>query len=555
MTFGASAALANLGAMLLVLYAAVLISRKALSSARREAERFRAVLEMAPNGIVTIAADGTIGIANERADDMFGYPVGGLIGLDCDQLFDRRFASDLKRDPKKDLVPHGHASHAQELSGRKKSGEAFTAQVTLSTATDDEPQTLLIIRDITEVRRRDSLLTRLAEALIHSTNAVAIANADGRVIFVNPAYEEMSGQPLVEIVGQPLLTLRPDRPECAQTWSRIESGAQWSGRASPRALEPKATSWEAMVSPMLDEEGSLTGIFEIWQDRRDEVFLEQRLAQAQKLETVGELAAGIAHEINTPVQFVGDNLRFLRDRTTDLLQMGGGLAAVLVSAREGSLTEELLRELEERCRSADLEYMVDEIPRAIEQSLEGVEHVATIVRAMKAYSHPSVEMAPSDLNAAIANAITVSRNEWKYVAEVVANLDPTLPAVTCAPGQFNQVMLNLIVNAAHAIEAHGGETPRTKGLIAVASRWTDEYVEVTVEDDGCGIEPEDQARIFEPFFTTKEVGRGTGQGLSMVRHLIVKNHGGSIDVTSSPGEGSCFTIRMPLDTDEREAVA
>jgi signal transduction histidine kinase len=199
--------------------------------------------------------------------------------------------------------------------------------------------------------------------------------------------------------------------------------------------------------------------------------------------------------------------------------------------------------------------MLDEIPRAIEQSLDGVNQVATIVRAMKAYSHPSVDMTPSDLNAAIANAITVSRNEWKYVAEVVANLDPTLPAVMCAPGQFNQVMLNLIVNAAHAIEGRADEGPRTKGLIVVSSRWTDDYVEITVEDDGCGIEPENQSRIFDPFFTTKEVGRGTGQGLSVVRDLIVKNHGGSIDVSSKPGEGSCFTIRMPLDVKEREAVA
>lgn len=550
---GIEVVLANLLAIALVLNAARLMVRQARNDEAREAERFRAVFDSVPHGILTLTSDGAVESANEQAHRLFRYPLGRLVGARLDTLFGERFLNDLRMPDRVDLLGVGGTPHAQEMTGRREDGTDFIAEVTMRVA-EDPATTLLVVNDVSEVRRRDSLLTRLAEALIHSTNGVAIADADGRAVFVNPAYEQMSGQGFGEVVGQPLLTLRPDRPECAQTWGQIESGAQWSGPTSPKAFDPDATTWDALVSPILDESGELTGIFEIWQDRTDEVDLEERLARAQKLEAVGELAAGIAHEINTPIQFVGDNLRFLRDGTKDLVQLGGDLSEILQRARDGSLTAEAVEGYSARVSAADLDFLVEEIPKAIEQSLEGVDHVATIVRAMKAYSHPSVEKTPSDLNAAIANAITVSRNEWKYVAEVVAKLDTTLPRVTCAPGQFNQVMLNLIVNAAHAIEEKGA-TGGSKGVIVVTSRWTQEYAEVEVEDDGCGIEPDVQGRIFEHFFTTKEVGRGTGQGLSTVHRIIVEEHGGTIEVSSTPGQGSRFTLRLPLEAAEDEAVA
>lgn len=553
-SLGAPVLFANLLALVLILNAARLIARQGRLEAEREAARFQTVFDAVPDGIVTVSADGRVEAANEQAHRLFRYPVGGLVGVALESLFSERLLN-ARRAVREDALGVGSTRHVQEMRGNRKDGSDFLALVTVRVPADPAAATLVVVEDVSEIRRRDSLLNRLAEALIHSTNGVAIADADGRAVFVNPAYEQMSGQGFADVVGQPLLTLRPDRPECAQTWGQIESGVQWSGPTSPRAFDPDATTWDALVSPILDESGELTGIFEIWQDRREEVDLEERLIQAEKLKAVGELAAGMAHEINTPVQFVGDNLRFLRDGTSQLVQLGTDYNGLLRAARLGVVTEDVLQEYETRRADADLDFLLEEIPRAIDQSIEGVEHVATIVRAMKAYSHPATDKAPSDLNAAIANAITVSRNEWKYVAEVVAELDPTLPMVTCSPGQLNQVILNLIVNAAHAIEEQKVRESMSKGLIVVRSRWTTEYAEIEVEDDGCGIPPEVQARVFEHFFTTKAVGRGTGQGLTTVHRIIVDNHGGEIDFTSTPGEGSRFTVRLPLQSGQGEAVA
>ena len=194
----------------------------------------------------------------------------------------------------------------------------------------------------------------------------------------------------------------------------------------------------------------------------------------------------------------------------------------------------------------DLEFLLEEVPSALEQSMEGLDRIATIVRAMKEFSHPgSVERTSTDLNRAIESTITVARNEWKYAAVVHTDFDPELPQVPVVPGDFNQVVLNLVVNAAHAVAARYGEQGEL-GRIEVSTARDGDHVVVRVTDDGTGIEPELQARIFEPFFTTKEVGRGTGQGLALAHTVIADRHGGTLTVDSEPGVGSTFTVRLPL---------
>jgi signal transduction histidine kinase len=276
--------------------------------------------------------------------------------------------------------------------------------------------------------------------------------------------------------------------------------------------------------------------------------MELQLRQAQKLESIGQLAAGIAHEINTPTQYIGDNVRFLQDAFTDLREVNRGFLQLLEAARQGAVSDEVVRELEDQMEDADMEYLAEEIPRAIAHTLEGVERVTKIVRAMKSFSHPgSEEKTPIDLNKAVESTVTVSRNEWKYHADLVTDLDPALPLVPCLPGELNQVILNLIINAAHAIADVVGDGSQGKGTLTVRTRHDGTWAEIRIEDTGGGIPEQVRERIFDPFFTTKPVGKGTGQGLAISRSVIVDQHGGTIYFDTELGRGTSFVVRLPLE--------
>jgi signal transduction histidine kinase len=276
--------------------------------------------------------------------------------------------------------------------------------------------------------------------------------------------------------------------------------------------------------------------------------MELQLRQAQKLESIGQLAAGIAHEINTPTQYIGDNVRFLQDAFTDLREVNRGFLQLLEAARQGAVSDEVVRELEDQMEDADMEYLAEEIPRAIAHTLEGVERVTKIVRAMKSFSHPGgEEKTPIDLNKAVESTVTVSRNEWKYHADLVTDLDPALPLVPCLPGELNQVILNLIINAAHAIADVVGDGSQGKGTLTVRTRHDGTWAEIRIEDTGGGIPEQVRERIFDPFFTTKPVGKGTGQGLAISRSVIVDQHGGTIYFDTELGRGTSFVVRLPLE--------
>ncbi|MBN8524555.1 MAG: PAS domain-containing protein [Planctomycetes bacterium] len=268
--------------------------------------------------------------------------------------------------------------------------------------------------------------------------------------------------------------------------------------------------------------------------------LEDQLRQSQKLESIGQLAAGIAHEINTPIQFIGDNARFAAGSLAQLFALLDTCMAMVAPegrARVVAAAEE-----------ADLDYVRAELPKAMEQTVEGVERVASIVHAMKEFSHPGGgEKVATDINRAIESTVTISRNEWKFVAECELSLASELPLVPLLPGDFNQVILNLIVNSAHAIaDAQRAGRPGP-GRIRIATRPGDGVVEIEVSDDGCGIPESIRDRIYDPFFTTKEVGRGSGQGLAIARSVVVDKHGGTLGCTSQVGSGTVFIIRLPLE--------
>ncbi len=276
---------------------------------------------------------------------------------------------------------------------------------------------------------------------------------------------------------------------------------------------------------------------------RDQMELQWR--HAQKLESIGQLASGIAHEINTPTQYVGDNLNFLADsfeQIRSLLALEQRLASQCEHHAE---LQPLAAEMQGALAAADAPYLMEEIPKALEQAIDGVARITTLVKAMKEFSHPGrKEKAPQNLNHAIENTVTVARNEWKYVADMRLELEAGLPEVPCFLSDFNQVILNLIVNAAHAIRDKAGR--EGKGVITIRSRRRGEWVEIRVQDTGAGVPPEIQERIFEPFFTTKSVGQGTGQGLAIARSVVVNKHGGTLRLESEAGHGATFIIRLPL---------
>jgi two-component system, NtrC family, sensor kinase len=282
--------------------------------------------------------------------------------------------------------------------------------------------------------------------------------------------------------------------------------------------------------PLHDAAGNLTGLVGMGFDITERKAAEERMASSDRLESIGRLAAGVAHEINTPIQYLNDSVSFIREGVGELLAYIDQLHAARPA--QAAVDE-------------DVEYLREELPPALTRVADGLARIAEIVRSMKHFSHADQrEMSAVDLNASIASTLVIARSEYKDVADLEAHYSE-LPPVTCHGGQINQVVLNLVVNSAHAIadfvRQHGG-----RGKITVKTAVDGDYALITITDTGGGIPEGIRARIFDPFFTTKEVGRGTGQGLSIVRNTIVKGHGGLLDFECEMGQGTTFYVRLPL---------
>ena len=304
------------------------------------------------------------------------------------------------------------------------------------------------------------------------------------------------------------------------------------------------------VNPLNCDENNILGLTIIGADITDRKKMESQRQQSHKMEAIGQLAAGIAHEINTPVQFVGDNTRFFQDSFDDLIQIIKQQQEALAAARSNSLTDELAEKTDQLIEENDLEYLEEEIPLAIEQSLKGVERIAKIVQAMKIFAHPGmVAKEPVDINQEIEKTITITRNEWKYVADLKTDFDESLPMVPCFRAEFNQVILNMIVNAAHAIAEKNQDNQSEMGAIQVRTIHEGDKAKICISDTGAGIPEDIRHKIFDLFFTTKETGKGTGQGLAISHSVIVEKHKGSLTLESQEGKGTTFNITLPLEAE------
>ena len=413
-------------------------------------------------------------------------------------------------------------------------------------------------RKLVEDRLRHSeLLFRMITE--NAQDLVALLDGEGRRRYTGPSHLALLGYTMEDLLAQKPLEIisEPDRERMGRIIRMIVEGRLDAAITEYHLVRKDGTQIpvEARITAIRGTMDGATSILVVARDISERQAAEQarrrmeaELSQAQKLESIGQLAAGIAHEINTPTQYIGDNLHFIADGLR-------GLEAVfdlLLSLDPGATGEvPLLQALRERVVAAELAYLREELPKATEQSLEGVARVSKIVNAMKEFSHPeSEEKVMADLNRAIESTVAITRNEWKYVADLELDLDPGLQAVPCHPGGINQVVLNLVVNAAHAIGEVVGRSGG-KGRITVRTRADGPWAVIQVEDTGPGIPEAIQTRIFDPFFTTKGVGKGSGQGLAIARSVVVDKHGGSLGFDTQPGQGTLFTVRLPLASGAR----
>ena len=392
--------------------------------------------------------------------------------------------------------------------------------------------------------RMQSILNAAAEGIIS-------INHEGRIESLNPAAEQIFGTQGTEAVGCDLGEfVRPNFDE------QVDSilGELLKRTAEQETITPLSLTGRRVDGASFPMELSLSEVTVgerrmytgIVRDISQRIQLEAQLTHALKMESVGQLAAGVAHEINSPIQYVGDNLTFLKQAFvgwSKLLEKYQQLEKRC--SDDGEYEAELIR-IRETILDEDIDFVRQEMPGAIEQAIEGTQRVAKIVRAMREFSHPGGKEAQEiDLNEAIKNTAVVARNEWKYHANLELDLDPSLPLVSCLANEMSQVFLNLVINAAHAIEEKVGGTA-DKGTIRVSTRRENEHVIVRISDTGSGIPSEIQSRIFDPFFTTKPVGKGTGQGLGFVYSIIVEQHDGHVDFETGPESGTTFIIRIPL---------
>ncbi len=409
-------------------------------------------------------------------------------------------------------------------------------------------QNRMLEKEIRQRQAQEELVQEARSEWERTVNAlpdmIAIVDLEHRVIRLNAAMQEKIGRPQAEIIGQDCL-------KCGGTFPCLHSELIKDRRSRTVEIYDRECDryYSLHIIPYFAGDGGLIGSVHVFHDiselkrgMKEKEILHAQLLQAHKLESVGQLASGIAHEINTPTQFVSSNVGFLDEAFADIQEVVAGL---IRAGQEKSLSVEGLRQALE---TADWPYLAKEIPLAIQQSREGLSRVAHLVRAMKEFSHPGGKEAELvDINHLVDITVTVARNEWKYSSEVHLELAEGLPGVFCMAGEIGQVLLNLLVNAAHAISEKLGPTPEGgKGIITIKTEVDGLAVLIHFTDNGCGIPDFARTKIFDPFFTTKAVGSGTGQGLAIAYDVVTRKHAGTLTFTTAVGVGTTFTIRLPI---------
>jgi len=546
--------------------------------------RFRTLIESGPLAIVMVRK-GMILYANAQVLRLFGYD-------SAEALIDHPLVSLYAHEESLQALDaysswsRGEIPGIQlERIGIKRDGTRFDLFVSINKVHfPDGPAEIAFFTDITERRRNEKELARyrehleelieerttvqrlladekelLSTTLMSIGEGVIVTDKEGFITLINRSAEKITGFAAVESLDQPIINILPLHDSATQeayadvidSLIALDVTSKTGGEYKSPTLICRngsklllSTSTSALRSAL----GEVVGYVIVFQDITERHRFESQTNLSLKMEAIGQLAAGIAHEINTPTQYIGDNLKFLNkafSRYTELLDI---YQQTLEEHLGQAVSQKTLDSLTEVKRQKKIQLYNSEVPNAVEEALEGIERVRKIVLAMREFTHPSEkEKKLADINHGIETTIAISRNEWKYVAEMEAHLDQNLPLVNCQIDEINQVILNMIVNAAQAIREKHPSGSEQKEMISISTCQDGQRVRIIIRDSGPGIPLAIRARIFDPFFTTKGIGKGTGQGLSLAHNIIVKKHHGTILVDSEVGKGTTFTIELPLD--------
>ncbi len=533
-------------------------TREELDRANAEAERQALVARVTDDGVFVTDAQAVVEWVNDAFVRATGYTADEARGRSWRDLHHGpgpnwpQFAAFWER------FREGAPTDV-EVPLHSRDGRAYWAHIQVRPVVEDGRLVHIIgvERDVTERRfaeeqqraatkRAKQLAAALAQEKARLTSVLSAVpqmvfwkDGDRRYTGCNRAYVAFLGhQSQAEILGKDDAGLGVP-VDFAQTLEELEDKVLATEEPivdrAVRLTSPQGVERSVLLSvlPLRRPGAGAQGVIGVIADVTEAREMERHLAQANRLESIGQLAAGIAHEINTPIQFVADNTRFVADAAGNMLAALQELSALQGAA---PVVEKL-----------NLEFLAEEVPAALEQSQEGLTRVSQIVRAMKDYAHPGTGRSDTDINRAVQSTVQVARNEYKYVAALVLDLDPDTGYASCFEGELKQVILNMIVNAAQAIEEdRARKGVEALGRIEISTRRVGDEVRISIGDDGPGMDEATRLRVFDPFFTTKEVGKGTGQGLSLAHSVIVTKHQGRIDLESMPGAGSTFTLHLPV---------
>lgn len=502
-------------------------------------DKLSAVISSLGEGLLILDADLRVESLNRQGEAILGTSARGMTGRPIDELaasWSLRDRGPYAVSKMRHHLLRGLPYRNDDAFVVSEDGSIIHVSLVMTPIEQDGRSSGAVIcfRDVTTLKASESRLRaseeRFRRIFRHAPTGMIRIHAGATIAESNQAFQQMLGYEEADLVDADLADLwHPEDAERHMAMlAELLAGTRPAWHGECRFLHADgSTVWTdtSLALASGDDDGFAIGVVE---DETERKRLEVELRHAQKLESVGRLAAGIAHEINTPIQFIGDNVRFIGEAFETLR----GLADA--GAQGAQPTQD------------DLDFLIEEVPLAVEQTLDGVQRVASIVRAMKSFGHPETGVrTAADVNEAVQTTLVVARNEMKYLADVHTELGE-LPPVPCFLGDLNQVLLNLFVNAAHAIEDVVGDSGE-RGSITVATRRRGEGVEVTVRDTGGGIPEHIRHRLFDPFFTTKGVGKGTGQGLALARAVIVERHGGELDFDTELGVGTTFRLWLPLE--------
>ena len=567
---------AELGQANLRLQAEISARNEMATSLAESEEKFRTLAGSAQDAFVMLDDQDRIIFWNRAATSIFGYTEQEISGVKFhERMVPERLHAAYREGftlftTKGDGPVNGKVI---EMTTLRRNGTEFPIELSVAAVHLREKRVIIaVIRDITSRLRSQEILLRSEDRLNLALEAARMGTWEldlvAGTIWRSRLHDHIFGYdaPLadwsLEVFFKHVVPEDREMIQC-KIANPSETGVVQSECRILRASDGELR-WINLEGKIYRDEqnkavrmmGIVVDITEEKQAEQERQLSEAQSSLSQKLESVGRLASGVAHEINTPMQFITDNTQFLKRSMTSLIDVLAAYRAVNGSVAAGQKPDEALALARTAEETNELEYLLGEIPRTFDETMSGLQRVTHIIKSLKEFSHPNTTAkSPADLNKAINTTIAVSRHEWKYVAEIVTELDPDLPMIPVCIDEMNQVMLNLIVNAAHAIGDALKQRGEAKGVITLRTKQEGNSVLVEVQDNGTGIPESAQSHIFEPFFTTKGVGKGTGQGLAIIRTIVVKNHGGTISFTTAPGKGTVFHIHLPMLIPEVTAVA